>query len=135
MKSDVKNRLNKALGVLCLLGVALLFGASLFIMQTDAQGALVFLLSLPLCALLLMAVMVLTAFIPPQAGRRGLRLAALAQLLVIVLFVAGHFVPRLAPFSGALVAATRWSSAQVLGMSPWDWANQAEQTGTDNSKK
>ena len=134
MSSEVKVRLKKALCVLFLLGVVLLFVASLFIMQTDAQGAFVFLLSLPLCGLLLMGVMVLTAFIPPQAGRRSLRMTALVQLLVMALFVTGHFVPRLAPFPGALVAATRWTSEQLLGMSPWDWAHQPDRAGRDDSK-
>ena len=125
MASVVRQRLLKALAVVCELAVVLLFVASLFIMQTDAQGAFVFLLSLPLMALLLGAVAVMTAFLPPQGGRRGLRLTALGLLIVVVLFVAGARVTALAPFTDALVAATRWSAEQLLGMTPWDWAHQA----------
>lgn len=125
MMLDVRHRLLKALAVLCELAALLLFVASLFIMQTDAQGAFVFLLSLPLIALLLAAAMVMTVFLPPEAGRRGLRVAALCLLLVIGFFVTGALTKPLEPFADALVSATRWVSVQVLGMTPWDWAHRA----------
>lgn len=124
MNQDIKHRLLKALAILCAVAAVLLFAASLFIMQTDAQGAFVFLLSLPLIALLLAAVMVMTTFIPPALGRRGLRLTALGLLVVIGLFIAGALTKPLEPFSDGLVAATRWVSLQVLGMTPWEWAHQ-----------
>ena len=124
MNPDVKARLLKALAMVLAMVAVLLFAGSLFVMQTDAQGAFVFLISLPLIALLLTAVMVMTMFIPPAFGRRGLRWTALGLIAVIGLFVAGARVPALEPFSDGLVAATRWLSVQVLGMTPWDWAHR-----------
>ena len=133
MNADVRQRLLKALSVLCLLAVLVLFAASLFILQTDAQGAFVFLLSLPLMALALGAVAVMTAFVPPAGGRRGLRLAALGELLAVALFVAGGFVKPLEPYSDALVAGTRWVSRQLIGMTPWDWAHRARPGNGESS--
>jgi hypothetical protein len=98
--------------------VALLFVASMLVAAMDAQGAIAYLLSLPLCAILL--------WTAHRLSRKQLvpRTLILAESAFLAAFVMSVFVPPLRAFANFMVSGAAAGFESLVGLSPYAWAKQ-----------
>jgi hypothetical protein len=128
MQRSIRQRVLKGVAWLCWIANTVLFVGSLFILQTDAQGGLVFALSLPLMLGLAIGGLLSARGLTSRRPRRRVQISHGLLLLAVGLFVASGLLPALEPVGDWMVKATGRASLLVLGKTPREWA-QARHRG------
>jgi hypothetical protein len=114
--------LRMAAGVLALLASLALFLLSCYSAASDAQGAILFLFTLPLCALLCAAAWIVNRATKTRpAASNAVVWGARGGLTVLALFLASAFVAPLQFVPNALIGGVAAAFEAVTGLSPYAW--------------
>lgn len=103
---------------LILISVAIFLG-SCWVTATDGQGALVFIVTLPLSALLFLFALLLTRHQAEGVLRSALRFLSWAGMAFLVLFFASVFVPPLRVLPDSLIGMVSKAFQAYTGMTPY----------------
>ncbi len=119
-----------AIGIILVILNAILFFGSCVIMTTDAQGAFVFILSIPLILLDLAATYYLAKKLGPTSGHgKSLWRAFQAHAIFGAFFMISLFVPVLQVFPLVVVGITSKAFEFVVGKTPYQWAKDRNDAG------
>jgi len=103
--------------------VAAVFIGAAVVTASDAQGAFVYILALPVCGVLLAVGHGLSP------ARSVVRTVVRIEALFLVLFLAGVVIPPLQFFPRAVTGAVAGAFERLAGASPYAWARQRGPAG------
>lgn len=117
----MKHKIFFIISVLTPFLVAAIFVMSAVITASDAQGAIIFIFSLPVLAVLLF----LGHFLSHK--RSPIRTIIFLETIFLILFVTSAFVPSFNFFSQSIVSGISKGFEHVTGMTPYEWGRQSSQ--------